>query len=63
MKKFTTILCSLCTGLIIYAQPGIIGTRPANGQDGKILDMQETIMSRSLLLKTCTAAGSETTRW
>ena len=46
MKKFTTILCSLCTGLIIYAQPGIIGTRPANGQDGKILDMQETIMSR-----------------
>ena len=42
------ILGLLCLGLTLSAQTGIIDTRPANPQDGKILSMEETILSREL---------------
>lgn len=48
MKKISLILSSLCLGLALSAQPGIISTRPANSQDGKTLTMEETILSREL---------------
>ena len=48
MKKMTFVLGLLCLGMTLSAQPGIIGTRRANDQDGKILTMEETILSREL---------------
>ena len=48
MRRIITILGTFCLGLTLSAQPGIIGTRPANPQDGKILTMEETILSREL---------------
>ena len=48
MKKMTFVLGLLCLGMTLSAQPGIISTRPANNQDGKILTMEETILSREL---------------
>ena len=48
MKKTYMILGLLCLGLTLSAQTGIIDTRPANPQDGKILSMEETILSREL---------------
>ena len=48
MKKLTLILSVLCLGWTLSAQPGIISTREANAQDGKILTMEETILSREL---------------
>ncbi|MBO5499893.1 MAG: DPP IV N-terminal domain-containing protein [Bacteroidales bacterium] len=48
MKKISLILSTLCLGLALSAQPGIISTRPANSQDGKTLTMEETILSREL---------------
>ena len=48
MKKIQLILGILCLGLNLSAQPGIISTRPANPQDGKILTMEETILAGEL---------------
>ena len=48
MKKSSLILSVLCLGWTLSAQPGIISTREANSQDGKILTMEETILSREL---------------
>ena len=48
MKKTLLILGTLCLGLILSAQPGIISTRPANPQDGKVLTMEETILAAEL---------------
>ena len=48
MKKVSMILGASCLGLIMYAQPGVISTRPANEQTGKVLTMEETILSREL---------------
>ena len=48
MRRIITILGTFCLGLTLSAQPGIIATRPANLQDGKILTMEETILSREL---------------
>ena len=48
MKRASLILSILCLGLTLSAQSGIISTRPANPQDGKILTMEETILSREL---------------
>ena len=42
------ILGTICLGLTLSAQPGTIATRPANPQDGKMLTMEETILSREL---------------
>ena len=48
MKRFISILGTLCLGLTLSGQPGIVSTRPANPQDGKILTMEETILSSEL---------------
>ena len=48
MKKTLLILGTSCLGLILSAQPGIISTRPANPQDGKVLTMEETILAAEL---------------
>ncbi len=48
MKKLSLILSALCLGWTLSAQPGIISTREANDQGGKILTMEETILSREL---------------
>ena len=48
MKKLSLILSVFCLGWTLSAQPGIISTREANAQDGKILTMEETILSRDL---------------
>ena len=48
MKRICLILGTLCLGLTLSGQPGTVSTRKANGQDGKVLTMQETILSREL---------------
>ncbi len=48
MKKPSIILGTLCLGLTLSAQSGIVSTRPANDPAGKILTMEETILSREL---------------
>lgn len=48
MKRMTLILGTLCLGLTLSAQTGIVSTRDANPQNGKILTMEETILSREL---------------
>ena len=48
MKTISMILGTLCLGLTLSAQPGILNTRPANDQAGKVLTMEETILSREL---------------
>ncbi len=48
MKKTIMILCMLCVGLTLSAQCGIVNFRKANDPSGKILTMEETIMSRDL---------------
>ena len=48
MKKLSLILSVLCLGWTLSAQPGIISTREANDQGGKVLTMEETILSREL---------------
>lgn len=49
MNRFILILGTLCLGLTLSAQPGIIGTRPANDSKGKILTTAETTLSRELV--------------
>ena len=51
MKRTIMILGLLGLGLTLSAQPGTIATRPANPQSGKILTMEETILSRDLAPK------------
>ena len=51
MKKTIMILGLIGLGLTLSAQPGTIATRPANPQSGKILTMEETILSRELAPK------------
>ena len=51
MKKTIMILGLIGLGLTLSAQPGTIATRPANPQSGKILTMDETILSRELAPK------------
>ena len=48
MKRISTILCTLCIGFTLSAQNCIIDTRPANHTSGRILTMEETILSREL---------------
>ncbi len=48
MKHISLILGTLCLGLTLSAQSGIVNTRPANDQSGKVLSMEEAILSREL---------------
>ena len=61
MKRISFIMGTLCLGLTLSAQPGIVSTRPANDQNGKILTMEETILSRELAPENlyCTWAGPQ----
>ena len=47
MKTFT-VLGAMCLGLILSAQESVIATRQANSASGRMLTMEETILSRSL---------------
>lgn len=49
MKKAILVLGTLCLGLTISAQTAIMKTRQANNPDGKILTMDETILSQKLV--------------
>ena len=49
MNRFIIILGTLCLGLTLSAQPGVISTRPANDSKGKILNTAETTLSRDLV--------------
>ena len=51
LKKISIILGTLCMGLTLAAQPGVISTRPANDSKGKILTTEETTLSRILVPK------------
>jgi dipeptidyl-peptidase-4 len=48
-KRFIMILSGLCLGFVLSAQPGVLGTRPANDSKGKILTTEETTLSRELV--------------
>ena len=48
MKRTAIIMGTMCIGLALQAQSGIIQTREANPSEGKILTMEETILSRDL---------------
>lgn len=48
MRRTLTFLGAMCLGVILSAQTGIMNTRPANNTEGKILTMEETILSREL---------------
>ena len=60
MRRIFTIMCALCTGLSMQAQDNIINTRQANAPEGKILDMDETILSKELSPKNLTLIWSGT---
>ena len=47
MKKNLSVIIMLCAGITLSAQ-NIISTRNANDPNGKILTMEETILSREL---------------
>ena len=49
MNRFILILGTLCLGLTLSAQPGVISTRPANDSKGKTLTTAETTLSRELV--------------
>ena len=48
MKRMIMTIGSLAVGLTLSAQPGAIATREGNSPSGKILTMEETILSREL---------------
>ena len=48
MRRTLTFLGTMCLGVILSAQTGTMNTRPANNTEGKILTMEETILSREL---------------
>ena len=48
IKKTCLVLGAMCLGLFLSAQSGVLKTRVANYPSGKILTMEETILSREL---------------
>ena len=55
------ILGTLCLGLTLSGQPGIVSTREANPQEGKVLTMEETILSSELTPANLHSAWNGTT--
>ena len=51
MRRIFTIMTAICTSAALHAQGDIIQTRQANRPDGKMLTMEETILSRDLAPK------------
>ena len=48
MKTASILMCAISIATTMQAQSNIIGIREANGSDGKILTMEETILSKDL---------------
>ena len=48
MRRIITVLGIICLGMTMSAQSGIVKTREANDASGKMLTMEETILSREL---------------
>ena len=48
MTRAIAIMSTLCVSLTMSAQSGIIQTRPANDPSGKMLTMEETILTQKL---------------
>ena len=48
IKRTCLVLGAMCLGLLVSAQSGTIKTRMANDPTGKVLTMEETILSREL---------------
>ena len=48
MKTASILMCAISIATTMQAQSNIIGTREANASDGKILTMEETILSKDL---------------
>ncbi len=48
MKRSLALMCILCTGFFSHAQSGIVSTRKANDASGKLLTMEEAILSKEL---------------
>ena len=48
MNRKIIAMCAICASLSLQAQPNILETRPANNSNGKILTMEETILSKEL---------------
>ncbi len=48
MKRPLALMCILCTGFFSHAQSGIVSTRKANDASGKLLTMEEAILSKEL---------------
>ena len=48
MKTIPALMCAMCIATTMQAQNNTISTRPANSPGGKILTMEETILSREL---------------
>ena len=51
MNRKITAMCAICASLSLQAQTNIIETRPANDPNGKLLTMEETILSKELAPK------------
>ena len=48
MKTAAILMCAISIATTMQAQTNIAGTREANAPDGKILTMEETILSKDL---------------
>ena len=48
MKTIPALMCAMCIATTMQAQNNIISTRPVNSPAGKVLTMEETILSRKL---------------
>ena len=48
MGRIFTVMCAICAGLVMQAQNNIIKTREANSPGGRMLTMEETILSQEL---------------
>ena len=59
MKRTILLLSIMCLGMTMSAQSGIIESRKANDASGKILTMEETILSRELSPESVNAQWSD----
>ena len=59
MKRTILFLSIMCLGFTMSAQSGIIQTRKANDASGRILTMEETILSRELSPESLSARWSD----
>ena len=48
MKRIVIIMSTMCLGALLSAQPGVVSVRESNDGKGKILSMEEAILSKEL---------------